>query len=126
MKKILLIAVVVLCIGVVGFNVVDRVAKEESESIVLENINTSIADGEYEGSYKMSPVDVSLIVKIKDEKIIDVDILKHINGLGNKGENIVESVIDKQSTDVDVVSGATLSSKVILKAIENALEEGNN
>jgi len=36
-------------------------------------------------------------------------------------ELITDMVIDSQSLKVDVVSGATYSSKIILKAIENAL-----
>jgi len=39
---------------------------------------------------------------------------------------IVDSVIENQSLDVDAISGATYSSKVILKAIENALARGSN
>ena len=46
--------------------------------------------------------------------------------MGNKAETIVDDVVDKQTLDVDTVSGATVSSKVILKSIENALLKGEN
>ena len=36
-------------------------------------------------------------------------------------DELINNVIKNQSLDVDVVSGATVSSKAILKAIENAL-----
>jgi len=41
---------------------------------------------------------------------------------GKPAEAIVDSVVAAQSLQVDIVSGATLSSKCILKAIEVALE----
>ena len=41
---------------------------------------------------------------------------------GQKAEQVTQEVISSQSLKVDIVSGATNSSKVILKAIENALE----
>lgn len=49
--------------------------------------------------------------------------LEHQNGLGKKAGIINKSVIDNQTLKVDSVSGATVSSKVILKAIENALSK---
>ncbi len=39
-------------------------------------------------------------------------------------EIITDKVIDTQSLQVDAISGATYSSKTILKAIENALKKG--
>jgi uncharacterized protein with FMN-binding domain len=40
---------------------------------------------------------------------------------GKKAEAIVPAIIEAQNLTVDVVSGATGSSKAILKAVENAL-----
>jgi uncharacterized protein with FMN-binding domain len=37
--------------------------------------------------------------------------------IGNKGEKITESVINSQNLNVDAITGATASSKAILKAI---------
>jgi len=52
---------------------------------------------------------------------VSFTILEHDNGKGGKAEKIVDDVIKAQSLNVDVVSGATVSSKVILKAGEMAL-----
>ena len=51
-------------------------------------------------------------------------LLEHQTGLGGKAEAIIDQVIQNQSLEVDAVSGATTSSKTILKAIENALQSG--
>jgi uncharacterized protein with FMN-binding domain len=48
--------------------------------------------------------------------------LKHVNGKGTAAESIPETVVEKQTLQVDSVSGATYSSKVILLAIETALK----
>ena len=63
----------------------------------------------------------SVEVEVRDNKITNIVIKKHDYGLGKKAEAIVEDVVNQQSLNVDTVSGATLSSSTILKAIENAL-----
>jgi uncharacterized protein with FMN-binding domain len=81
----------------------------------------SVSDGTYTGSYSSFPVSVTLEVTIKDHQINHITILKHDNGQGKPAEAIVNDVINAQSLQVDVISGATYSSKVILKALEKAL-----
>jgi len=39
------------------------------------------------------------------------------------GEKIFQKVKEKQSLEVDAVSGATVHTKAVLKSIENALSE---
>jgi uncharacterized protein with FMN-binding domain len=80
-----------------------------------------IADGIYQGKSRVGPVRVTLDVTIKDRAISSIKIIKHFNGRGKQAETIVPAIIEAQSLDVDVVSGATGSSKAILKAVENAL-----
>jgi uncharacterized protein with FMN-binding domain len=84
------------------------------------DLNT-VADGTYQGSSKVGPVRVTLDVTVTNSAIRSIDIIRHFNGLGKKAEAIVPTVIEAQSLAVDVVSGATASSKAILKAVENAL-----
>ncbi|MHB8963157.1 MAG: FMN-binding protein [Saccharofermentanales bacterium] len=78
-------------------------------------------DGVYFGSYEAFPVAVELEVTIKDHAITRIELLKHDNGQGKAAEAIVDRVVEYQSLEVDIISGATYSSKVILKSIENAL-----
>ena len=86
---------------------------------------TQCKNGVYRGFYDLSgtPVKATLDVTIQDNKIIDISIVKHISSpIGKKAEVIIENIISRQSLDVDVISGATASSKAIIKAIENALQ----
>lgn len=82
---------------------------------------SSLDDGDYKGEYTLTPVEVEVMVSIKSNQISDIEILKHFNGLGKQAEAIIPLIIYKQSLNVEIVSGATVSSKCILKAIENAL-----
>jgi len=83
------------------------------------------SDGVYRGNYSLSgtPVKVTLDVTIQNQNITGIKIIKHsCSPIGKKAEKLTGTVIEKQSLNVDAVSGATASSKSILKAIENALE----
>ena len=51
----------------------------------------------------------------------NIDILEHKNGRGSPAEVVTDRIIEKQKIDVDAISGATNSSIVIKKAVENAL-----
>ena len=84
---------------------------------------SSIADGVYQGNSKVGPVRVTLDVTMRSGAIASIEIIRHFNGLGKKAEAIVPTIIEAQSLDVDVVSGATGSSKAILKAVEDALSK---
>ena len=92
------------------------------KDIVITSPDLSvIADGTYRGDSKAGPVRVTLDVTVHDRAMTTIEIIRHFNGLGKKAEAIVPAIIAAQSLEVDVVSGATGSSKAILKAVENAL-----
>jgi len=86
---------------------------------------TEKEDGTYRGNYdlKDSPINVVLDVYVQNSNISDIRIIEHnCSPIGKKAENIVSRIISSQSLNVDVVSGATISSIAIIKAVENALE----
>lgn len=49
----------------------------------------------------------------------------HIPEVAQAVESIPAAIVDKQSTDVDVVSGATVTSNAIIEAVDLALEEAS-
>ncbi|MDR0497931.1 MAG: FMN-binding protein [Treponema sp.] len=92
------------------------------DDIVINTPDLSkIADGKYRGDSKVGPVRVTLDVTMESGVIASMQITRHLNGRGKKAEAIVPRVIEAQSLNVDVISGATGSSKAILQAAENAL-----
>ena len=99
-----------------------REMKEFSETVQFTDPELDeIADGSYFGAFEIGLVSVELEVALSNHRISGIDIIRHDNGKGGKAENIVYEVVEQQSLQVDVISGATYSSQVILKAIENAL-----
>jgi uncharacterized protein with FMN-binding domain len=85
----------------------------------------SIPDGGYRGNYSVSgtPIRVTLDVTVQSNRIIAIKIVKHVcSPIVKKAEKIIENIIDRQSLDIDAVSGATASSKGIQMAVQNALQ----
>jgi uncharacterized protein with FMN-binding domain len=82
---------------------------------------TKIGDGTYTGSEDGGLVKVTVDVTVKDHIITDIVIVKHECGMGKPANVIVDDIVDKNTLDVDSISGATMSSNVIKVAIFNAL-----
>jgi len=83
-----------------------------------------LRDGIYEGSYRGGPNKAVVRVSIAAGKISSIKVVKHQAWRGRKAEQpIVERIIATQSTTVDAVSGATNSSRVIMNAVQNAVEK---
>lgn len=86
------------------------------------NFNT-IVDGEYIGICQNKILFAVVKVHVKDHEITDIEILEHKDSYMEQARQIADNVCSAQSLDVDVVSGATLTSDTVLNAIENALKE---
>lgn len=110
-------------IAAMGLMVYTERNLEKLANAAIRDIDiTALADGIYTGGYSMFPVSAEVRVTVKGQRITGIELLEHNNGRGAPAEVIPSCVVEAQSLDVDAVSGATYSSKVILKAIENALE----
>ena len=125
MKKLLIITLGIFIFGIVSFKVFS--AKIVKDASALENTFIevkNIPDGSYKGHSELGPVIVDVNVIIKDGKIENIELLKHQNGFGNAANSIVKNMVQKNTYNVDAISGATVSSKVIINAVNNALEVG--
>ena len=97
---------------------------DKNPEIITPNLALT-DDGVYNGSYdfQSTPVKATVAVTVKNHQIIKIDIIKHKRSpIGKKGEKIIDSIIEHQSLNVDVISGATVSSLTLIKAVENALQ----
>lgn len=91
----------------------------------FDNIDIkSVKDGTYIGYYDMLLVNAMVRVNVLDGKITKIDILEHRFNREYNGSAVVEQILKNQSLKVDGVSGATYSSKSIIKATERALKTG--
>lgn len=84
-------------------------------------------DGIYEGSGDGFGGEIKVRLTVKDNKLEKVEILSAENETKDyleSAKKILDDVIDKQSVDVDTVSGATLSSNGIINAMKDAIKNG--
>ncbi len=103
---------------------------ENSDSAVnLEGIQGSfdLEDGIYEGAGTGFSGTIRVAVQIKDKKIADIEILSHGDdeAFFNRARNVMNKMISSQSIDVDIISGATYSSRGIIEAVADALHMSN-
>ena len=129
-KKIIipLIIICLICTVALGGRYIykGRVSsKEISELQMVMPDLSDLPDGQYKGSYKGYLMAAEVTVILENHAIKDIIIDQHKYERGGPAVKITDDVIFYQSLDVDVVTGATQSSKVILKAIENALKIEN-
>jgi len=84
-----------------------------------------LEDGVYEGSYSSWPNSARVKVTVKEGAIADIVFIRHwASWIGKKAEPIIPlRIIEKQSANVDAVTGATNSSRVIMNAVQDALEK---
>lgn len=118
---ILVFVLIALIFGASYLKSVSDYQKKVQEIVFHEIDPASIPDGSYIGECDTDFVYAKVQVTIADGKIASIDLLEHRQGRGKAAESIIDQIIAKQSIDVDTVSGATNSSKVIKKAVENAL-----
>lgn len=91
-------------------------------TIYIKEIDVSnISDGKYIGEYDAGYIYTKVEVIIKNGKILNINLLEHKNERGKPAEKIVDKIMEENQINVDAVSGATNSSTVIKKAVENAL-----
>lgn len=123
-RKAAVILIILAAVAVAGY-VVTTGIQSNLEQLALSPIEdvdlSAIQDGTYDGSCEVFPVSVDVRVTVLNHRITQIELVKHTHGRGAAAEAIPDQVLRRQTLEVDAVSGATYSSKAILKAIENAL-----
>ncbi len=82
-----------------------------------------IPDGTYIGECDADFIFAKVRVTVLNGAVTGIELLEHKNDKGILAERIPEDIVREQKFPVDAVSGATNSSKVIMKAVENALTQ---
>lgn len=125
-KRILFVVLGMIAVLAIAAVVTVTTGLSKGKNIVMVGIDLSyIADGDYVGRYEWGRWSNTLTVHIKDHRIIGIDIDKDVfaPNMTNCSDEVFRRVMEKQDTQIDVVSGATVTTKAYLKAIENAFEK---
>lgn len=102
----------------------DTVEDTTAEEMNLEGQVFDLPDGIYEGTGTGFAGKITVAVEIKDKKIVAITILNveaDDAAFFNRAKGVIDRIIQSQNLDVDVVSGATYSSRGIISAVKNAL-----
>ena len=86
-------------------------------------------DGIYQGSGTGFGGTITVQVTLEDDTITAVSVVSapgEDSAYLSQGENVINSIISEQSTDVDTISGATFSSTGIINAVNDALGKAEN
>ena len=86
----------------------------------------SYTAGTYSQTVKGHNGDMTVEVVVSESKIESVTIVSHVESAGISDaalERVPAAIVEKQSTEVDTVSGATVSSNAIISAVTAALAE---
>ncbi len=136
---IILIVLLVLVLGGITAVWADSKERNELAALTIENIDFShLKDGVYVGEYigtKGHFRDATVELTIEDGEMQKIRILKGaVDDKGNPTElskgvtilDLFQKVKKAQSLQVDAISGATLTSKAHLKALEDALKKAKD
>ena len=125
--KALLVIACIIGIAVGGVRLVmDKQVRKMATQLdaVAAVAPEQVADGTYEGAAETPLVKVAVEVTVQAHKLKDIQLLRHENGQGAPAEAMLPDMLSRNTSEVDTVSGATLSSKAIRAAVRDALAEG--
>ena len=140
------ISVVAVIVCLTGYNTVldkreqaeEQIRKQQAELEQEQSVDAAKEGTTTDGAYKDGtytgeaqgfggPIDVAVI--IENGKISEINITSAVKEDGaylSMAEDIIPSILEAQSADVDTISGATFSSTGIKEAVAQALEEAAN
>lgn len=115
--------------GVTGKSIQESTSESESDSSLAEIAAVQDAsaykDGTYYGTGKGFAGTMKVKVDISGGKIASISIVSTKDGDSyvKSASSLLDTIVEKQSTNVDTVSGATFSSRGIIAAVRSALSQ---
>ncbi len=125
MKKTVITIIIVLLVIVVGGVGFFRsyVHGERIKMQVGEVDLSRVSDSVYNGEHPYFGLVCKVEVEVKNNRIVNIKVDEDRSSeYVDKAKMVTQNVLLEQSLDVDTITGATFTSKAILKAVENALK----
>ena len=103
-------------------------AVKESQVIASEFSTDSLKDGEYEGTATGYGGPLTVRITIKDGKLTDIKVLSHTETpeYFSRASAVIGKILNSGNVNVDSISGATISSNAIKKAVADALQKAGS
>ena len=113
--------------GVTGKSKQESASESDSSSVEIAAVQDASAykDGTYYGTGKGFAGTMKVKVDIAGGKIASISIVSTKDGDSyvKSASSLLDTIVEKQSTNVDTVSGATFSSRGIIAAVRSALSQ---
>lgn len=127
MKKLVKVSLILLAILLIRVSTMMFVfmnGMEDAKAIQINSVDLSIVeDGGCIGSFDLTRWSYEIKLTVEDHKIITLDVVDDVMfKMDEVTKALFDRVIQNQSLDVDIETGATITSHAYLKVIENALK----
>ncbi len=106
-------------------SIMQYITLKKFRNIPITNIDTStINDGTYNGQATFGGFTYKVSVAVMDHTVRDINIIQNRKSdYARFAEGVIPKILITQKTNVEAITGATTTSKCILKAVENALSQ---
>ena len=130
-KRIGIIILLLFIVSVCGYFLFIRPENERLKAVRTMDIEkvdmNQIENGIYRGEYSYGSFTYVVEVEVMNHAIVNIQALSNRDTEhAVKAEKVLQHVMSEQTVNVDVISGATTTSKALLKAAENALKSGSS
>jgi len=121
-RKVLLIVgiIIVALVGIMAIGAFSGMRYVRTMEVSRVDLS-GIADGVYHGSFARGRFSHSVEVSVKDHRIVSAKSTGPSLPTDAIIGQILDRVVQEQSARVETVSGASLTTKAVTKAVENAL-----
>jgi len=102
------------------------IVEKEDTSAVKPEVEANFKDGTYTAVGTGIGGDVEVIAEVKDGEIVSIVLGEHGETEGifeGAVDGVIPEIIKVQTTEVDVVSGATVTSNAIIEAVEDIMDQ---
>lgn len=99
---------------------------EKVEETVKPEVEANFKDGTYTAVGTGIGGDVEVIAEVKDGEIVSITLGQHSETEGifeGAVDGVIPEIIKGQTTEVDTVSGATITSNAIIEAVEDIMDQ---
>ena len=99
---------------------------ERVREMSIEHVDPSrIPDGKYRGEYSYTFHTFVVETTVKDGRIVSADLVSERDyEYSQKAAGVLRQIVQRQTPKVDAVTGATTTSKALMKAAERGLRSG--
>jgi uncharacterized protein with FMN-binding domain len=121
-KWVMIVIIAIIVLFLISIPILNR-GMGEIKALTINPVDLfSLSDGIYTGNYCKGRWCYTVDVEVRTHQIVDIKIVNaKMNALKKVNNELIKRILEKRQVTVDTYTGATVTSKALLKAVENAL-----